>query len=245
MQLTVLSSGSKGNCYILESSTGERLILEAGVNFNEVKKAINFEVNTVVGCLQSHIHLDHFKYVRDFLRAGINCYTTPETIEKSAIKHHRLYSMETKKTYHIGSFKVIAFHAIHDCECYGFLINHVECGNLLFVTDSSYIPHKFPGLNNILIEANYSLEKVMNDTYKDSTKNFLTKRVIESHMSDKTCCEVLQANDLTAVNNIVLIHLSDRNSDAIKFKQTVSDLTGKTVHIADKGLSINFSKYPF
>ena len=41
MKLKVISTGSKGNCYILKNETSA-LVIEAGVNFSEVKKAINF-----------------------------------------------------------------------------------------------------------------------------------------------------------------------------------------------------------
>ena len=64
-------------------------------------------------------------------------------------------------------------------------------------------------------------------------------------MSYDTCEEVLQANDLSKVNNIVLIHLSPGNSNAIAFKQGIKCLTGKNVHIADKGVVIDFNKSPF
>jgi hypothetical protein len=55
----------------------------------------------------------------------------------------------------------------------------------------------------------------------------------------------LRANDLTGVNNIVLIHLSDSNSDAPRFQKEVRELTGKTVWVAEAGLEINFDKEPF
>jgi hypothetical protein len=64
-------------------------------------------------------------------------------------------------------------------------------------------------------------------------------------MSLDTCIETLRMNDLSAVNNIVLIHLSDSNSNAEAFQAAVREATGKTVHIASKGLDINFNKTPF
>jgi ribonuclease BN (tRNA processing enzyme) len=70
--------------------------------------------------------------------------------------------------------------------------------------------------------------------------------VIESHMSLSTCKDLLKANDLSQVNNIVLIHLSDGNSDAKRFEAEVQEVTGKTVHVANAGLVIeNFNKQPF
>lgn len=50
MQLKVIGSSSKGNCYILENDK-EALILECGVPFMETKKAIDFNLHKISGCL--------------------------------------------------------------------------------------------------------------------------------------------------------------------------------------------------
>lgn len=56
MKLKVLGSGSSGNCYILENDT-EALIIEAGVLFMEVKKALDFSISKIRGVVISHEHL--------------------------------------------------------------------------------------------------------------------------------------------------------------------------------------------
>lgn len=56
MKLSVLNSDSSGNGYILESDSGECLILEAGVKFKEYKKRLNFKLNAVRACVVSHAH---------------------------------------------------------------------------------------------------------------------------------------------------------------------------------------------
>jgi phosphoribosyl 1,2-cyclic phosphodiesterase len=76
----------------------------------------------------------------------------------------------------------------------------------------------------------------------NGTPTFLSDRIIQSHMNLDTCKKLLMANNLTQVNNIVLIHLSDRNSDAKYFKQTITELTGKNVSVAEPGLVIDFNK---
>lgn len=56
MKLKVLGSSSKGNSYILESRN-EALILEAGINFSHVQKALNFQTGKVRGVCVTHEHL--------------------------------------------------------------------------------------------------------------------------------------------------------------------------------------------
>jgi len=64
-------------------------------------------------------------------------------------------------------------------------------------------------------------------------------------MELSTLKTMLLANDLSKVNNIVLLHLSDGNSHAVNFQNEIHSLTGKTVTIADKGMALEFNKEPF
>lgn len=52
----VLGSGSKGNCYLIETSK-EILILEAGLKWKDIVLGLDFDLSKVVGCLISHEHL--------------------------------------------------------------------------------------------------------------------------------------------------------------------------------------------
>jgi metal-dependent hydrolase (beta-lactamase superfamily II) len=56
MKLKVLSTGSVGNCYILENEN-EALVIDAGVRFLDIKKAVNFDLGKMNGALISHEHL--------------------------------------------------------------------------------------------------------------------------------------------------------------------------------------------
>jgi phosphoribosyl 1,2-cyclic phosphodiesterase len=56
VHLKVISSCSKGNCYVLESDAGS-LLIECGVPFNQIQKAVNFDISNIQGCLISHEHL--------------------------------------------------------------------------------------------------------------------------------------------------------------------------------------------
>lgn len=246
MELSILGSSSYGNCYILQNEN-EALIIEAGINFTEVKKALDFNLSKVVGCIISHEHGDHSKYVNDFLNARIKVYASAGTVGKLNTKSSiPPLPLEAGNKLKLGNFTILPFDVMHDCaEPFGFVIKHEETGNILFVTDSYYVPVNVPNLSNILIEANYCDEILERNFREGKTIAKLRDRTIESHMSIKTCKEALLANDLSKVNNIVLIHLSDRNSHAEEFRQTIYRSTGKAVYVADKGMKLNFNKSPF
>lgn len=238
MKLTVLGSNSSGNAYTMESATKETLLIECGVSVQAIKHALGFKYANVAA-LVSHSHGDHAKSIRDVINMGIPVYSGAETfLAKGLAGHHRAREIKSGETFKVMGYTIKPFSVNHDVPCFGFLIHHPECGLTLFLTDTFYCDYKFPGLNNIIVECNHDQEIMKTN----GTPTFLRDRIIQSHMSLNTCKDLLSANDLKQVNNIVLIHLSDKNSDEKRFKQEVSDLTGKTVHVAVKGLSIPFNK---
>lgn len=239
MRLKVLQSNSKGNCYIIGNKE-ETLILECGVSFATIKKGIDFNLDKVVGVLISHEHKDHSKAAPDIHKARVPIYASQGTLEAIKIESN---PMKAGKLYSVGNFKVLPFNTMHDCaEPFGFLINHKETGNILFATDTYFLPNRFKNLSQIMIEANYSDEIIEENFRKGNINSYLRDRTLESHMSLKTTIETLQANDLSKVNNIILLHLSDRNSNAKQFEHEVWLQTGKPTFIAETGLDIKFTK---
>lgn len=246
MKLKIINSNSLGNAYILENDQ-EALLIECGVQFSKIKQALNFNLAKVVGCIVTHEHKDHCKSADDVLSAGINLYATKGThFEIGTLESHRAIRISSGVEFKVGNFRIKPFNINHDCaEPVGFLIHHDDSGNILFLTDSYYCEYTFPGLQNIIIEANYCQSILDARRNAGTSPAFLRDRVIESHMSLATCKDMLQANDLRKVNNIVLIHLSDGNSDARRFKEQVEQQTGKQVHIAGPGVIVDFNKQPF
>ncbi len=248
MKLRVLGSSSKGNLYLLTANSGQTLALEAGVRFAEVQKAMNFETSKIIGCIITHEHGDHSQFVSLFLTNAIDVYCSTGTAKafKAFRNHHRVNEIKANTLVTIGEFKVIPFDVKHDAsEPFGYLIQHPESGTILFLTDTHYCEYTFPGLNNILLETNYD-EKILDENIKSGRLTpSIRNRITTSHMSLQTAKELLQANDLTKVNNIVLIHLSDGNSHAYKFQQEIKALTGKKVTVADNGVELNLNKTPF
>lgn len=246
MKLKVIGSGSKGNAYLLENEE-EALLIECGVKISEIKKAIDFNVSKIVGCVLTHEHLDHSKAVHDVLSLGIDVYSGTKTWMSILPKNtSRVKMISSKESVQIGSFKVMAFDVKHDAaEPLGFLISHKDCGKTLFLTDTFYCKYTFPGLNNIIIEANYSRDIIDKKYGPDSEMEFLRNRILKSHFSLENCKKMLSANDLREVNNIVLIHLSDTNSNEKQFQKEVEELTNKNVSVAFNGMEIEFNKTPF
>ena len=245
MRLNVLGSDSNGNCYVLQNDK-EALIIEAGVRFSEVKKALKWQLSKVVGAVITHEHNDHAKYVRDFVSNGITVLAIPSVFKAKGIDSLSFRKeIEPMHGYIVGGFKVFAMPVCHDVPCVGFIIEHEDMGRMLFVTDTMMLEYRVPGLNHILLEANYAEDILDTKIEAGSVPLSMKPRLIHSHMEIETTKGILRANDLSGVNEIVLIHLSKGNSDERRFVREVQETSGKPVYAAVAGLELNLSINPY
>ena len=244
MKLNILGSSSAGNCYILQSES-EALIIEVGLRMTDIKQAIGFNLNKVAGCIVSHLHNDHARSVEGMLKAGVDVYAHSSVFEAKGIEHRRAKIIIPEKGFTVGQFKVYPFPVAHDVPTLGFLINHSETGNILFLTDTFTCDYQFTDLSHILIEANYSTDILDKNISSGRTNNGMKRRLRYSHMELQTTKKLLSAHDLSNVKTITLIHLSSDNSDEKRFVEEVRALTGIVTRAASSGLEIELLSKPF
>lgn len=226
MELKVLGSGSTGNCYILQNES-EALVIEAGLPFMEVKKALNFNVLKIVGVVVSHSHGDHAQYIKEYEKAGITVLKPYEEDDWAYVRQ-------------LGNFKVSPFDLVHDVLCFGFHISHSEMGNLIYVSDTEYVKYRFRYVHHMLVEVNYSDDLL--DIHAENREH-----VLRGHMSLNTASKFISTNDNPALRNVVLIHISDKNGNPVEFQRKVQNVLkhGAEAHAASKGLEINLNLLPF
>ena len=220
MKFKTIASGSKGNCYLLETDTGS-LLIEAGIPIKQIKRALNYNFSNIIGCLISHEHMDHAKSIKDIAKLGIDVYASRGTFEALNYVGHRFIPMVPKQTKVIGEFEVLPFQTEHDAaEPLGFLIKY-QNNKLLFATDTFYLRYKFLGLTHIAIECNY-VRSVMEYLLRQGLVDIKrVTRTMKSHMSLEHLIEFLKSNDLSKVQEIYLLHLSDDNSNISVIKEGI------------------------
>lgn len=232
IEITALASSSKGNAYrVTDGRT--TLLLEAGIRYKDIQQGFDFQMSQVSGCLITHEHKDHCKSVRDVLKAGIDVYASQGTFDALDVYHHRAIPIQVKQQFQIGTWTVLPLKSEHDvAEPLMFLLQNQVGEKLLFATDTYYIRYLFTGLTHIMVECNYSLEVLNQNIIDGHVPAVMKRRLIRSHFALENVKDFLKANDLSKVQEIWLLHLSDSNSDEIKFKQEIMKLTGKVVYIA-------------
>lgn len=233
MDIQIIGSGSKGNCYKIDDGHGA-LLLDAGISFREIQKALNFKLFGIDGTLITHEHGDHIKAAKDLAKRGVDIYASPGTFRAHSLTGHRYKQISHQQTIQVDQWQITAFAAIHDAaEPLSFLVKSSATGkSLVYITDSAYTRYTFGQPDYLLIEANYSKDIILRQVDEDKILPLLAKRIIENHMSIETAIELLKANDLSKLKAVYLLHLSDANSNAAEFKQRVQQVTGCPVYIA-------------
>lgn len=241
MKLIVIGSSSAGNAYALDAG-GEILLLEAGIKMADVKKAINFRLNEVVGCVVSHEHGDHAKYAAEYAKFGVKIFCNEYIAEKKPFPYGTCTFTSQGKTYHVGKFSVTPFDVAHDVPCQGFLIRHPDAGIMLFATDTYKIPINITDVDHYLIEANYTDEILKDNVRSGKIDRAQADRIMLSHMSLDYTVRYLRDCRADKSRTITLCHLSGRNSDPQQFQRTVAAAFGVPCYIARKGTTIELNK---
>lgn len=246
MKLYVCGSSSKGNCYIVESKAG-KIILDCGVNFRVVQKALNFNFKNLIGALVTHEHQDHSKYITHFAETGINIYSSQGTFNSLNLKGHRYKVIKALKQFELGNFLILPFDVEHDAtDPLGFIIyDKISKEKLLYATDTYYIKYKFKKLNYLLLECNYIADILKENRSSGDIHRVLYQRLLKSHFSLENVLEFLKANDLTFIRYIILCHLSEKNSDENIMIREIENLTRITPVIADKNMELELNLFPF
>ncbi len=247
MQLKILGSSSSGNCYLIEATPNERLVLDAGINFKDVQRELKFNFKGIQGVLITHEHMDHLKYAPNFALNGMNIYASKGTFAKLDLKGHRFKIIKALEQFTIGNFIILPFDTQHDAnEPLGFLIQYKPTGEkLLYATDTYYIKYRFSKLNYLLLECNYIKEIAKENVENGIINRSRYIRLLESHFSLDNLLEFLQSNDLKYAKEIILCHLSNDNSNEQIMKEKVYEQTGIPTTIARPGLNVELKLYPF
>ncbi len=236
MKVTVLASGSKGNCCYVEGDSGS-LLVDAGISAKETLRRLDcagVDKERISAILLTHEHSDHIRGV-DVLarRLRVPVIGTPGTIsafEAYLSKKNRspkpkiLPVMETQKVtevFDISGFSVEMFSTYHDaCDPSGFCIRE---GDTIFgfCTDTgrvtAKIREKLAKCDGIVLESNHCPYMLEHGRYPA----FLKQRIRDpdrGHLSNEAASECLKSIGCDA-GQVILAHLSEENNTPEKARE--------------------------
>ncbi|MCA1962404.1 MAG: MBL fold metallo-hydrolase [Prosthecobacter sp.] len=220
VRLTVLGSGSSGNCAVV-STDHSTLLVDAGLSAKQIclrLEAAGFSLAQIDGILLTHEHQDHTGGLEVLTGKRDLClYATPLTQEAilSSLKlrgNTRWKLMNTGSAFDLQDLRIECFPVPHDAaDPVGFVIADAEA-RLGLLSDVGYVTNlikdRLRGSHSLFIEANYDTQLLDEDTKRPwATKQRISSR--HGHLSNDQAAELLEAVAHPALHHVVLGHLSD------------------------------------
>jgi len=227
VSLTVLASGSRGNCTVV-SVGGTRLLVDAGLSCRETLRrlqACGESASDIDAILITHEHGDHvggLHVLAKRLKATVYMTgATHETYRQYArdsaghrIALERLERFEAGRTFAIGSVTVTPFTIPHDAaDPVGFTFSG-EGVKVGICTDLGYMPasvkQHLKGCQVLMIESNHDLEMLRGGPYPWAVKQRVMSRV--GHLSNDALADFLTKDYDGGAEYLILAHLSEQNN---------------------------------
>lgn len=232
------ASSSRGNLYrVVSDSFRTQLLIECGLPIKDIRKCLGTQMNKIDGVLISHEHKDHSKAARDFLKVGIDIYTSKGTLtaigaEKSAYSH----CVKSREVINVGDITILPFKTNHDAvEPLGFILRD-DNDIVMFATDTYNMEYTSNGITKLMIECNHSYEIIDRKVAAGTLNKKQAERLVRSHFSLENLKNWLKRNDLTRLKEIYLLHLSKTNANPVQFRKEIEELTGVPTYIADENI---------
>ncbi len=238
MDIRVVASGSRGNCYLVDDGSSA-LMLECGLPIREILRHTSgggwgYHLHGIAACLVSHEHKDHSKAAKELVRLGVKVCMTRGTGLALGLTPIMYKQVLPGLQFNLSGYTILPFEIQHDAmdPCGWYIHSHYSGERILFATDTYFLKYRFSGLTHVMLECNYD-EQTMADNLESGTAvKSVRDRVKYSHFSLENVLRYLDVLDLAKVQAIYLLHLSDTNSNEDRIRTEVMKATGKPVIIA-------------
>jgi phosphoribosyl 1,2-cyclic phosphodiesterase len=217
VQLTILGSGSGGNCAYLETQE-TRILVDAGLTARQIRlrmATLARAPETLHGILITHEHSDHISGLAALavkLDLPIYCNRlTKEAIEDQLQIQINARIFTTGGSFELGDITVETFSVPHDaCDPVGFLAL-TPAGKIGFVTDLGHatklVVERIRPANVLLLESNHDVKMLQDNPRRPwSLKQRILSR--HGHLSNDSAADVAGEILSPALRRLYLGHLS-------------------------------------
>jgi phosphoribosyl 1,2-cyclic phosphodiesterase len=215
--LTILGSGSSGNCTYLESDS-TRILIDAGFSLRQIRQRLALIGRTpesLTGVLITHEHSDHIQGLEQLcakVQVPIYCNRlTKESIEfqTKARLDPRIFA--TGASFEIGDLGIETFSVPHDAQDpVGFMVQ-VGKVRIGFLTDLGHatklVLERVRPANILVLESNHDIKMLQECPYRPWS---LKQRILgrHGHLSNEAAAEAAQEIMSADLRHLYLGHLS-------------------------------------
>lgn len=216
MKVSVLSSGSKGNCTYVETNN-HKILIDIGTSCLYVEKSlksIGVEPNEIDIVLITHAHIDHVNGLKVFSKKyNPQVYISDKILKESNLNIEKISNEEEINI--DSDIKIKSIRLSHDVtDIKGYVIEEND-ESMVYITDTGYINEKnfeyIKNKNLYVFESNHDIEKLMNNPkYPHHTKIRILSD--KGHLSNKDSAYYLSKLIGNNTHHIILAHLSEQNN---------------------------------
>lgn len=217
VQLTILGSGSNGNCAYLETAE-TRLLIDAGFSLRQIRQrlsSIGRAPENLNGVLVTHEHSDHvagLSLLAKKLHVPVYCNrATREAVERQIDGALECRIFETGARFDLGDISIETFPVPHDAQDpVGFLLR-APGGNVGFLTDLGHatrlVLERVRPANILVLEANHDIKMLQECPHRPWS---LKQRILgrHGHLSNEAAAEAAQEVMSAELRHLYLGHLS-------------------------------------
>jgi phosphoribosyl 1,2-cyclic phosphodiesterase len=228
VKLTILGSGSAGNCAYVETDE-TRLLVDAGFSPRQIRlrlASIGRAPENLSAILITHEHTDHIcglAGLADKLRIPIYCNRdTRDEIQRLLGLQAEFNIFATGAGFEIGDVAVETFAVPHDAQDPAGFLLRTPAGRIGFATDLGHftrlVGERVRHANALVLESNHDV-KLLQDCPRRPWS--LKQRILgrHGHLSNDACADALEDIMTGSLRHVFLGHLSrDCNKPEIAFR---------------------------
>src|ERR1700758_1723495 len=227
VSVSMLASGSRGNCAIVASAS-TKILVDAGISCRETfkrMKALGEDPQSLSAILITHEHSDHVYGLATLAKKlRVPVFMTGATHAAwaramRAVKGERpqlekLERFESGHRFQVGDIEVKPFTIPHDAaDPVGFTFR-VEGSKVSVATDLGYLPvnvrDHLRGSDVLIMESNHDVEMLRGGPYPWSVKQRVASNV--GHLSNHKLADFFTGDYDNNAAFVVLAHLSEQNN---------------------------------
>lgn len=216
MKVSVLASGSKGNCTYIETNK-HHILVDIGTSSLSIEKklkAYNIDPKLIDSVFVTHAHSDHVSGINVFWKKYHPTVYLTDNIYKEANLNIKDY-INLDGDIELDDLKVITIPTSHDAKDSRGYIFESDGKSVVYMTDTGYISEKYHKLLSnrtlYIMESNHDVELLMNNEHYP---HHVKIRILgdEGHLSNKDSANYLAKFIGKDTKKVFLAHLSEENN---------------------------------
>jgi phosphoribosyl 1,2-cyclic phosphodiesterase len=235
-RLTILGSGSAGNCAYVETDQ-TRILIDAGFSGKQIRKRmalISRSPESLTGILITHEHSDHIQglaLLAQKLKVPIYCNReTGEALQRQFQTRLDCRLFSTGASFEMGDVLVETFTVPHDAQDPVGFVLHAEGAKIGFLTDLGHatrlVIDRVRSVNVLLLETNHDVKMLQDCPYRPwSLKQRILSR--HGHLSNEAAADAAEQMMSSELRHLFLGHLSGECNKPALAHSVMQDRLGK------------------